>query len=385
MFEGTCLEVAARGRSRPEERGPPTIGARGSAGAWYPARTMLARFALAPLLGAVQVPAPPEIALEWAAPKECPDREAVLTAISRRLGRPLEPGEAEVEARVVRDGARGFTLRLRLTAGERGETREVADPSCAALADAVAVLVAAAVEPASLARPPEPVEAPEPAPIEAPAPEPAPVDAPAPAPEPEPLAEPIAPEGPPTPAPEPVPPRRSKGPGGFVRVHGGGELGAVPQVTGAVGVAGGLLWPRWRLEVQGLYVVPQEREVARLEATVRVELFAAAVHGCRRLGRGAIEVPLCVGLEAGAMRGEARGPPSGRAAFQGWLGGVLGAGVAWHAGARWGLWGAVQMALTPLRPRFELSNSTTAEELWLPGPVSGRLLLGVEIRFRDPW
>ncbi|MDC0672923.1 hypothetical protein [Nannocystis radixulma] len=342
---------------------------------------MLARLALAPLLGAVQVPAPPEVALEWAAPKECPDREAVLTAIARRLGRPLTAEEAEVEARVVRDGGRGFTLRLRLSAGERGETREVSDPSCAALADVVAVLVAAAVEPAAAVPEPVPAEAvapaPEPVPTEAVAPEPAP-------PEPsEPLAEPIEPIAPP--ASEPVPPRRSKGPGGFVRVHGGGEIGAVPQATGAVGLAGGLLWPRWRLELQGLYLVPQEQELPHLATTVRVALAAGAVHGCARLGRGAVEVPVCVGLEAGAMRGEARGPPSGRAAFQGWFGGVLGGGVVWHAGARLGLWAAVQMALTPVRPRFELSNATTSEQLWLPGPVSGRLLLGVEIRLRDPW
>lgn len=348
---------------------------------------MLARFALAPLLGAVQVPAPPDVALEWVAPPECPDRAEVLAAISQRLGRTLTAEEARVEGRVVRQRGRGFTLQLKLTAGGRGETREVADPSCAALADAVAVLVAAAVEPT--VRVPEP----EPEPELGPEPEPEPA-----APvvvEPEPAF--AEPDPPPEPTPEPDRPlepaeqagrsNMSRRPGGFVRLHGGGEVGAVPRVTGAIGLAGGLLWRRWRLELQGLFVAPQSavRELGDRPAEVRVTLLAGAVHGCGRLGRGAIEVPLCVGLEAGAMRGEARGWPSGRAAYQGWLAGVLGAGVAWHAGSRWGLWGAVQVALSPVFPSFELADATQSVRLWSPSPASGRLLFGVELRLRDPW
>ncbi|WAS90490.1 hypothetical protein [Nannocystis punicea] len=342
---------------------------------------MLVRLALAPLLGAAQVPTPPEVALEWRAPPGCPERDEVLAAIGRRLGRPLTPDEAEVEATVMRDAGRGFTLRLRLTAGERGETRTVTDPSCAALADVVALLVAAAVEPARVPAPAEP--APEPAaepadPEAAAAPDPATVTD-------EPLDVPFEPVSPP-PAPEPVPSRRSKKAGGFARVHGGGELGAVPQITGAVGVAGGVLWPRWRLEVQGLFVAPQGRQVElpEVQVEVRAGLFAGAVHGCGRLGRGAIEVPLCVGLEAGAMRGEARGPISGRAA-QGWLAGVVGAGLAWHAGARWSVWGALQLALSPLHPKFEFEASPEPRRLWAPSWASGRLLVGVEMRFGDPW
>ncbi|WP_434426499.1 hypothetical protein [Nannocystis pusilla] len=309
----------------------------------------------------------------------------MLAAVARRLGRPLTADEAEVEATVVREGGRGFTLRLRLTAGQRGETRTISDPSCAALADVVAVLVAAAVEPARVPEPaptttPEPAEPAEPGlePEAAALPEPGPEFAPEPAP--------VTGE-PPEPLAAPVSSRRSKKPGGFVRVHGGGEVGAVPQITGAVGIAGGALWPRWRLEVQGLFVVPQEvaREVAGLRVEVGAGLFAAAVHGCARLGRGPVEVPLCVGLEAGGMRGEARGLVSGRAATQGWLAGVLGAGVVWHAGARWGVWGAVQLALSPMHPKFELEAVPEPVRLWAPSWASGRLMLGVELRFGDPW
>ncbi|MDC0723460.1 hypothetical protein [Nannocystis bainbridge] len=338
---------------------------------------MLVRLALAPLLGAAQVPAPSEDALQWRAPAGCPERAEVLGAVARRLGRPLTAEEAAVEATVVR-GERGFTLRLRLTAGERGETREVSDPSCAALADVVALLVAAAVEPA---RVPAPASEAEPEVASEPRPEPVVEAVTA-----EPLDDRFAPIAEPEPARETVSSDRSKRPGGFVRLHGGGELGAAPRITGAVGLAGGLLWPRWRVEVQGLFVAPrgEVRDVAGFQVEVRAGLFAGAVHGCGRLGRGPVEVPLCVGLEAGAMRGEARGLATGRAAAQGWLAGVLGAGLAWHAGARWSVWGALQLALSPVHPQFELDAAPEPVPLWTPW-ASGRLLLGVEMRFGDPW
>lgn len=339
---------------------------------------MLARLAFVPLLGAAQVPAPPDVAVEWVAPPECPDRAGVLAAISRRLGRPLATDEAVVTAHVARVGPRAFTLRLRLSAGTRGETREVRDPSCAALADVVALLVAAAVDPATVDRPePEATESETP-PAAAPGPdEPPPSAAP-----PAPIAAPALEAAAPAPLSD-VSSARSSRPGGFVRLHGGPELGAVPGVTGAVGLAGGLLWRRWRLEAQALAVLPRSRphELAQ----VRVGLYTGAVHGCRRLGRGAIEVPLCLGVEAGAMRGEARGWPSGQPAFQAWLAGVIGAGVAWHATARWSLWGAAQLVLSPVHPRFVLGDSAHEVELWKPAPASGRLLLGVEFRPGDPW
>lgn len=364
---------------------------------------MLARFALVQWLGAAQVPAPPQEPFEWAAPPECPERGVVLEAISRRLGRPLTAEEARVEARVVRR-ARGFTLRLQLQAGGRGETREVVDASCAALADVVAVLVAAAVEPESGLVPGPPLEAEredeaavaERAEEEEAEPGSAPGSAQGNGPS---AAQAMGPgearlgEGRGSQPGEALAPgsdgaRGGFGrPGGFVRALGGGELGAVPRATGAVGFAGGLLGRRWRVELQGMFVTPQSarRTLSDGAVELRASLWAGALHGCGRLGRGAVEVPLCLGLEAGAMRGEARGWPSGRTAVQGWLAGVLGAGVAWHASARWGLWAAAQVALAPVYPRFELGDAAQAVRLWSPSPASGRLLLGVEVRLADPW
>ena len=338
----------------------------------------------------LQAPASPlGPGIRWSAPPECPDRGDLIAAVERRLGRALGAEEVRLDARVDREAARGYTLRLSLAAGERGETREVHDPSCTALTDAAALRVVAVLAAASLV-PPVPVN-------EVTSSEPAhapgtsspsslsslpslsssptiPAVAPA-----VPSVAPVvirAPE-------EPVPRDSFDRPGGVLRLHGGGELGAVPGVTGAVGLALGLLWPRLRLELQGTVLAP--RTESRPPGAVQVGLFAGAVHGCGRLGRGALEVPLCVGLELGAMRGEASRLPAGRAAAALWLAAVLAPGVAWHVRERISVWASLQLVLAPVRPTFEQGEGEGARPLFDPPLASGRLLLGVELRLRDPW
>ncbi|MCY1004646.1 hypothetical protein OV079_03490 [Nannocystis pusilla] len=345
---------------------------------------MLVRLALAPLLGAAQVPAPPEVALEWRAPAGCPERDEVLAAVARRLGRPLTAEEVDVEATVVREGGRGFTLRLRLTAGQRGETRTVSDPSCAALADVVAVLVAAAVEPARVPEPapttpPVPVQPAEPGlePEAAPLPEAAPEFAPEPAPVTDEPPEPLAP---------PVSSRRSKRPGGFVRVHGGGEVGAVPRITGAVGVAGGAL----------AALAPGGAGAVRGPAggPARVGRAAGRGGGGAVRGGGPRLRPAGARARRGAAVRRARGGGHARRGARPRLRARGDAGLARRRArrrgrvARGGPLGRVgggAVALSPVHPKFELEAVPDPVRLWAPSWASGRLMLGVELRFGDPW
>ncbi len=348
------------------------------------------------LLAPTEVPPPPEVeAVQWSAPPGCPDRNDLLAAVARRLGRPLAAAEARVDARVVGDGGRGYTLHLTLRTAAGGETREVKDASCAALTDAAAVRVVAALEslaPVVPLPPGEPAAAPEVVPAPAPPVEP-PVATPAlVAAEPEaPVSEPPRPPRPlEPPPPKPAPKDMPRGPGAVLRLHGGVELGAVPGATGAapgptgaVGLVGGLLWPRWRLELQGTVLTPRTASVSAGEVTVG--LYAGAVHGCRRLGRGAIEAPMCLGLELGALRGRSEGLPGERAAAGWWVAAVLAPGLAWHAGARFSVWSSLQLVLAPVHPRFQQGEGDNYDPLFEPSVASGRLLVGVELRLRDRW
>lgn len=334
----------------------------------------------------------PGESVRWEAPPECPDGAAVVAEISRRLGRPLAPAEAQVHGRVGREG-RGFVLRLELAAGERRESRELRDPSCGALADAAALLVVAAVAPQRPIVPDAPGEVavaePEPA-----GPEPVAVTPAVKEPE-EPEPEVLPPDSPPRGTPLEVGDGRdgrtnmSPRTGAFMRLHGGGAVGqAAPGVTGAVGLAGGVLWRRVRLELHGAAIVPRRftTAVEGVPVDVDVALYVGGVTACGRLGSRAIEVPLCAGVEAGAARGVARGlPGGGRPAVVPWFAVALGPALSWHAGRRWGLWASMQVLLAPVRPRFEAGEGEGAMRLFKPPVASGRLLLGVEFRFDDPW
>src|SRR5215213_10871804 len=138
-----CRRVTSPGSSA--ITGP---GSRRRERACYGPRAMLVRSALVWLLGAAgpAEPVGPTAGLvQWQAPPSCPDRDALQAAIDRRLGHPL--AGADVAAQVRRDG-REYVLGLRLTVAARSETRELRDTSCTALVEAIAVRVAAALEPA---------------------------------------------------------------------------------------------------------------------------------------------------------------------------------------------------------------------------------------------
>lgn len=354
------------------------------------------------LLYAAQAPALPAAdEVRWVAPAGCPDGEALLAGVARRRGRPLEPGRVRVVARTTAVGPR-FRLELELIVDGRRERRTLTARTCTALVDAAALRIALAADasPAPVAPPPEsPPATPEvgvDAPAEAPVvPLPPGTEAVvvSPAPAAEPAAPPAAVVVAPVAADAPLDPnsptpvvtlaaRRRRVPGGVLRVHGLGEVGALPGPTGGVGLAGGLLW-RWaRLELQATYLAPRTRSDPR--ADVRASLFTGAVLGCGRPGRGALELPLCAGLEFGGLVGAFDGAGVQKTALGRWFAVVVGVGAAVRVHPRIGLWAALQGLAAVQRGAFVLRGPGPEVVLFDPGPWSGRVALGVELRFRDP-
>ncbi|MDC0722742.1 hypothetical protein [Nannocystis bainbridge] len=343
---------------------------------------------------ALQVPPPPSAsAAVWQAPAGCPDRDALATAIARRLGRDPGPDELALDGRVERSGATHFRLDLRLTVAGHTQARRLGARRCDALVDAAALLAALALDPTVAARgEPVDLEAPEAGEL---APDPVPGDAaidPAPdlAPRPEASLEPPAPApSPPPPDPAvtaeaplapPSPPRR-RGPGMLLRLAGGLEVGTLPAPTATVDLALGVLWRRARLEFHGLHLVPQTE--SRPPHAVRVYLLGGGVRGCARLFRGDFEFPLCGGLELGGLRGEGRGPGA-RAATGLWAAALVSAGATWRFHPRLGLLLAAQGLVRLTSPRFDLADPVEPVGLFNSAPVSLRLLLGLELHLGDP-
>ncbi|MBZ5710143.1 hypothetical protein [Nannocystis pusilla] len=353
---------------------------------------------------AVQVPEPPAAGLVWEAPRGCPGREELLAAVERRLGRAFA-GEVEVEARVsLYPEAPRYRLTLRIATRGRGATRTLTSQRCAALVDATALLVATAARreagvaaaagvesppprpPADAAGEVEIGEAAELSPETEPGPEPTPAPQGPGAPEAAmeiemagPLSgEPVSSE---TPLQAPGRPRRRLG--GALRVQGGPEYGALPGVSGAVMLAGGLLWRRARLELRGTFLSPRTKAL-QPEGELRAFAGMGAALGCGRLGPRRVEIPLCGGLEVGGVRGIAQGVVGARSTTGLWLAVVASAGVAVAVHPRVRVGAALEGVAGILVPGFELRDPGPPVPLFASSRISGRLLFAVELRFRDP-
>jgi hypothetical protein len=93
--------------------------------------------------------------LRWEAPDGCPDQAEVEARIARSLGGPLSETSLDAAVRIDRQGDQ---LVATIALGEAPE-RALAATSCAAVVDAIAVIVARAAREVGR-RPPPPVEAP---------------------------------------------------------------------------------------------------------------------------------------------------------------------------------------------------------------------------------
>ena len=95
--------------------------------------------------------APPSLTFTWSAPPQCGSEPDVRARVDRILGAHAAPHE-NVDARAVvsKDGET-FRAEIQLFSAGQTSTRQVADSSCNALADAVALIVALTVNPEAVA------------------------------------------------------------------------------------------------------------------------------------------------------------------------------------------------------------------------------------------
>ncbi len=303
---------------------------------------------------------PPSASLRWSAPLGCPSVDELRQGIERRLGRSLDDADVQVDAQiVVQEG--GYRLVLQSEAGDVVERRTLDADDCGALTDATALIVALAVDPVAVAGGME---------LWSTAPE---------------SSESATPKNPRRATPTGPPSRSAAVPessrrleGGLLRVAGGVGLGAVPGITGAFSLAGGLRWRRARLELEGAYWIPRRSEPVD-GASVQIQLGTAAVRGCGVLARDRLEAPLCGGLQLGGMRGAGAGSPNARTAQGLWLAVDAGVGLSWWFRPSLGLAGGFSAAVPVIQPGFEIDEQPPVR-LFEPPPVAGRLWLGLEIR-----
>lgn len=158
---------------------------------------------------------------------------------------------------------------------------------------------------------------------------------------------------------------------GFARI--------LPRTGAAVSVTVSVAGRGWRAEVGGLYAPPVPGGDAEIGGLF--QLGAAWLRGCPAWSRGRFEVPVCLGLQVGAIRGRGRGSllESKQTAHALWLAGTLGAALAWRPHARIGLWLQADAVVALTRPTFVTAGGRPVHE---SARVGGQALVGLEIRLR---
>ncbi len=319
--------------------------------------------------------------LDWIAPPDCPDLNAVRSSVEARLSPDPPAGSPFWAGAVARfEGERRWSLRLETRQAEGSWERVLVGPSCDAVARAAAVILALAIDPNARSSPAEPSVAsfdlPPPATGSGRAGGAAAMPTP-----PEPARTPTAPAAA---APDGGvsirAPRRAETVRTLVHAFGGLDAGTLPGPTVAAGAGVGLLAGRVRASLAAVYAFPASGTVPdEAERGGDLDLVAGSLGVClRAVELRAFAVGPCARGEVGVVRGRGTGVENPRSASAPWYSVGAGAEATYEVGAAVALV-ARASAIAPLtRPRFFLERLGTVHE---PAPATGRLELGAEVRF----
>jgi hypothetical protein len=315
------------------------------------------------------LPGPPPFELLWNVPSGCPNADWLRDNVERHLSVTggNERQSVAVEGRIRENEDNDWALDLAITDARGSGSRRLEAATCEELAEAAALIVAISIDP-RLAEPEPPVDDAKPT---EPEPEEPPQEA-SPAPWDNPL--------------EPVPlERETAEPGPELRLGlralGGIDVNVLSSIGPTLGLGFGVMWPRWRLDLTGIYWTPTEAAAEDLDDVGGVfQLWAFGLRGARVLHAHAFEFPLAVGLELGAMhgRGQGEGLRSDQAAAF-WGAALAGAGVAWEVTRLLALWLQFDGILAMSRPEFETDQGTL---VYRSSAGGARLMAGVEARWR---
>lgn len=331
------------------------------------------------------------VELEWRAPRGCPDADRVLATIDRLVGpRASSTGSTEPWARVravVHAQPEGFRMELHTQHGGATEQRTLAAPRCDALADAAALIVAVALRPIETATSVPTLASEDPRPgatISEPPSSTAPPRRSAPArvgPPSSVASRSSASAEPPRPGTTADAAVRRRAIGGALAVMAGPGFGALPGVAAQLSAALALRGRRWRAELAGAYWFPRT-DASTGRPTVEIGLATGALRGCYVPRVRRLELPLCAGLEAGAMRGEGRG--SGvvsRPSRAPWVAAHAGSGLVVPLGAFTALRLSVDALVALAQPAFDLRIADARVELYRAPPAGVRAAAGFELRW----
>jgi hypothetical protein len=333
---------------------------------------------------ALAAPRSADVELVWSALPGCPREAAVRAEIERLVGHALSAGaDAPLHATAwVTYDQRGWRAKIAISGdGDGPREREIEGETCAQVADAAAVIVALAIDPAvgsSLAaRPKEP--SPPPSPPAPPLPRP-PLLLPPP-------AEPLVPPDRAVPQPvrrsasPPSPDRAaSRGFGLGIKMAGGVDLLSFSAPAIGFGVGGFVSLSRNRIELFATGWLPEVASMPRRPyAGAEVSLLVGGARYCRTLIEGVIGLAGCGGIELGSMTATSYGVTARGSGSSFWLAPGLGIVGLLNPSHRFTL----SFELAGLTPSVRRSFWITGlGEVYRPPALTVRAVVGAEVTFR---
>ena len=324
--------------------------------------------------------------LRWDAPPPCPSRSELETAIAANLGRALDARDAgALTARAAAHRLADGRWQLSLTIEPRDAppvARTVLAEQCGLLAEAAALLIAVAIDPELAGGAPrqamisptsrDPIGVPLAASAEL-----------QPTTEVKPTTDTSPTTGPLPARPRPSPPASTRPQRWPMRAVISAaavlDVGALPSPAPGLQVRVGLLARRLRAEVGVVHLFERPARIAGVDGGGDLRLTAAQLQACPRFARARLELPVCAGLELGAMHGEGVGLPGATTDRVVWLAFIADGRVLWAPVPRFAFGVQLGLAAPLLAARFRVNG--LAGDLHRAAPVSLRGALAIELRF----
>ena len=328
-----------------------------------------ARLGFAAMLAAPPVADPSAVEIEvlgvqvrWRGPAGCPDADAVKAALERGDAEAApDDARVSVDAEIAATDDRRWSMQAEVASPTGRERRSWIADDCETITRLLVVIVGSALARAHEERPAG--EEPAPAPSE-------PVPAP---------AVPVTPRAKVEPkivATKPAPKKRIRTELAL-RIATGIEAGGLPNAGPALAAGLVIMRPRWRADAIALWVLPRATSLSPEGPGARLQLASGALRGCARLG-DVVEVPLCAGIELGAVHGKATHVDNIGKGNVLWAAALLGPGIRVPVRRRIALVLDTTLAIPLGRPRFDL----TALGQVYRARTGARALFGLEFTLR---
>jgi hypothetical protein len=166
-----------------------------------------------------------------------------------------------------------------------------------------------------------------------------------------------------------------------IRLQSGASYGDLPGVGPILRLGTALQWPHARLEIEAHHAFARRaRSPAGTGADLRQTFGVIRGCGIPRLRHHPVEFPLCLGLEVGAIYGNAVGLEIPRSDGGLWMAVDVTQGITWVVVPNFAVGLSIEPWVSVLDARFSFDGAN-GREIWRPHRFGVRSVAGMEVRF----